>query len=360
MKALVVGGTGFVGMNLTRALVARGDDVLATRRKRANTLFARRLGANLVTAELDSEAELTSAMTGRDVVFMCAGHYPRYSLDRAAEVDVARRRAIASLSAARRAGVERLVLVSSAATVGPPRGGRTQSDETDAPDPRSRAGVYHSVKIAIEEELLNAAAGGPEVVVLCPGAIFGELDVKAGTGFLIVAIANEKLPFCVEGRTSVVDADDLALALIAAAERGRAGERYALGGHNMLVSELVDGIAEVLQIAPRFQRLPLAVAGFISTLAEMRAAVVPGAPRPFLSRELVDNVRFGRWLDDTKAHTELGLLPSTPLNETLEKACRWYARHHYLKGLEHADHLLRSNQERPGHDHSAHPARRAR
>ncbi len=177
MKALVLGGTGFVGMNLTRALVARGEDVRATRRARANTLFARRLGAPLVTADLDSEAELCAAMAGRDVVFNCAGHYPRYSLDRAAEVAVARRRAATSLAAARRAGVARYVLVSSMATVGPPRARNALSDEGDAPDRASRSEVYHSVKIAIEEEVLRSQRGAPEVVVLCPGAIFGELDV---------------------------------------------------------------------------------------------------------------------------------------------------------------------------------------
>lgn len=360
MKALVLGGTGFVGMNLTRALVARGDDVVATRRARANTLFARRLGARLVTADLDSEAELTTAMTGREVVFMCAGHYPRYSLDHTAEVELARRRAATCLAAAQSAGVSRLVLVSSAATIGPPRAGRSLSDERDAPDDQSASGVYHAVKIAIEREVLEGQKSGPEVVVLCPGAIFGELDVKAGTGFLIVALANGQLPFCVEGKTSVVDADDLALALIAAAERGHAGERYAIGSHNLLVSELIEQICEVLRIKPRSQRLPLGIAGLLSTLSEMRSAAQPGAPRPFLSRELVDNVRHGRWIDHCKADGELGLTTPTPLDETLTKACRWYARYHYLKGLADADHLLSPNKERPGRNHSTHPTRLAR
>ena len=69
MKALVVGGTGFVGMNVVRALVAAGHDVAATRRVHTNTLFARRLGAPLVRAELDDVDALTEsdARSGRRV-----------------------------------------------------------------------------------------------------------------------------------------------------------------------------------------------------------------------------------------------------------------------------------------------------
>jgi len=77
MKALVLGGTGFAGMNITRALVARGHDVVATRRNRANTLFARKLGARLERAELSDPDSLEAAMRGREVVFHCAGYYPQ-------------------------------------------------------------------------------------------------------------------------------------------------------------------------------------------------------------------------------------------------------------------------------------------
>lgn len=357
MRALVVGGTGFVGMNVVRALVARGDDVHATRRARGNTLFARRLGARLVVADLDSETELADAMRGREVVFQCAGHYPRYSLNKAREVAIARRRAATALSAARRAGVERFVLVSSMATVGPPRFSHTRSTERDAPDFWSRRTVYHAVKLAIEAETLRAGAGGPDVVVACPGAIFGELDVKAGTGFLIVALANDLLPFRFEGRTNVIDADDLARALIRAAERGRAGQRYLLGGWDLWLSELIDALCVTLRVSPPRVSLPLSAAAALATVSEIRAARAHVPRRPLLSRELVDVIRHGRFLDTSKARQELGLDPPRPLNETLEKACRWYARHGYLKGLPHAEHLARANQERSRPDHPPHSAR---
>lgn len=331
MKACVVGGTGFVGMNVIRALVAGGHDVVATRRVHANTLFARKLGAPLVRAELDDEDALTEAMRGREVVFMCAGHYPRYSLRRDAEVELARSRIQKTLRAAKRAGVQRYVLTSSVATVGPPASGQRYSIETDRIEPRAAQCVYHSVKLAIEQEALAACQQGLDVVTLCPSGIFGELDIKAGTGFLIVALGNGALPFYVDSKINVIDADDLAQAHISAAQRGRAGERYIIGSHNLRVSRLLELIAKTLDLPLRSRRLPIPVAGWLATLSELHVRSARNGRRPWMARELVDMARFGQWLDSSKARSELGLNPPTELQATLTKACSWYLRHRYLR-----------------------------
>ncbi len=357
MKALVVGGTGFVGMNVVRTLVGAGHDVSATRRPHGNTLFARRLGARLVHADLDDAASLTDAMRGREVVFMCAGHYPRYSLDRKAEVRVARARVRRTLDAALRAGVSRYVLTSSVATVGRPGAGRALSDERDPVEPRSLSSVYYAVKAAIEDEAMATCRAGLDLVVLCPTAIFGELDVKAGTGFLVVALGNGALPFYVDGRTNVVDADDLARAHLLAAERGRSGERYIVGGHNLRTSELVEDIAAALGVAPDVQPLPAGMAGVVATLSEMRAHALKDGRRPLMAREMVDVVRFGRWVSADKAERELGLPAATPLATTLDKACRWYVRHRYVQreGDRHEPVHTRDPDRRRDH-HPAHPS----
>ena len=351
-------------MNVVRALRAAGHDVAATRRPHGNTLFARRLGAELVHADLDDAEALEAAMRGREVVFMCAGHYPRYSLNVDTEVETARARVRRTLEAARRAGVSRYVLTSTVAPVGPPRGGRQLSEEDDPVEPSALRCVYHSVKVAIEEEAL--AAQGLDVVVLCPTAIFGELDVKAGTGFLIVAAGNGVLPFYVEGKTNVVDADDLAYAHLCAAERGRSGERYIIGGHNLMVGELVDDVAFTLGVRLQTQRLPARLAGLIASFGEMRALALGNGKRPLMSRELVDVVRYGRWVSTRKANDHLELPDPTPLQETLSKACDWYARHRYFRldpnpGAHHAQRNPRSHSARHRNDHPAHssgPTRR--
>lgn len=343
MKAVVLGATGFIGLNVLRTLHGRGHDVIGTRRTTANTLWARKIGAPLVRAELDDVASLVEAMRGRDVAFLCAAHYPRYSLDGAVEVVTARRRVENVLLAAAQAGVGRLVVTSSIATVGPPRPGRVRVDEDDAPDPRANGSVYHQVKLAIEDALRGAPV---DVVTLLPTAVLGELDVKAGTGFLVVAVGQRRLPFYVEGRINVVDADDLAEAHVAAAERGRPGERYAIGGHDLLVSDLLARVAEHLGVPFDSVPIPAWLGRIAGTVAELHAAGRPGA-RPFLSRELVDVVRLGQFVDRGKSERELALPPPTPLSVTLEKACAWYRRHRYLPEPQGTDHARVPRTDHP-------------
>lgn len=330
MKALVVGGTGFVGMNVVRALVRNGHDVVATRRARANTLFARRLGARLETADLDDPEALVRAMKGREVVFMCAGHYPRFSLDLDKEVAFARKQVRATVDASLKAGVQRFVLTSSVATVGPAREGRSLSNESDLPTPAALESVYIAVKHAIETEVLEARSRGLDCVALCPTGIVGELDVKVGTGFVIVALAHGKLPVYIDGPTAVIDADELAQAHIAAAERGKNGHRYIVSGHNLTVRGMLEAIGEELGVPVRASRLPLWVAGPLATFDEMRCHVSGRGARPFMAREFVDVVRHGHWVDSSKAVDELGLEEPAPLWKTLRKACRWYKRHGYF------------------------------
>jgi dihydroflavonol-4-reductase len=305
--------------------------VTATRRAHSNTLFARKLGAKLVVADLDEPATLVEAMRGHDVVFHCAGHYPRYSLDRAAQVELARRQTRHSVDAALQAKVGRYVLTSSVATVGPASAGRTLSHEQDRPAPRACGCVYHAVKLAIEQEVLRAVEHGLDAVVLCPTGVMGELDVKAGTGFVVVALAHGRLRFYVDGRTNIIDADQLGDAHVAAAERGRGGERYIVAGENTTVRGLLETVARELGLEARITRLPLFLAGPLATFDERRCAAVRGRARRFLAREFVDIVRHGLWVDRTKAERELGLPAPIPLFETVRKACRWYERHQYIR-----------------------------
>jgi len=330
VKAVVIGGTGFVGMNVVKALVQEGHDVTATRRERANTLFARKMGAKLVHADLDNEDSLVEAMTGREVVFMCAGHYPRFSLDLDGEIAIARKRASQAVRAAMRAKVQRFVLTSSVATIGPAPKDQALANEQCPMTKSMRRSVYYAVKEAIENETFKAQAQGLDTVTLCPTGIMGPLDVKAGTGFVIVAVGNGMLPFHIDGRTNVVDVEDLALAHIAAAERGRTAERYIIGGHNTTIRELLDLLADELDVPLNSWRLPLWAAGALTTLSEMKCAATRSGSRPFMSREFVDIAKYGVWVDTSKASDELLLDTPTPLRQTLHKACDWYMRHRYI------------------------------
>ena len=329
MKPLVIGGTGFVGLNVVRALADRGISPRCTRRKTSNTLFLRKFKPALVVASLDDADSLREAMEGCDTVFMTAGHYPRYSLGQREHVETALRRIDNVIEAAQQQSIQRLVFTSSVVTMDwqtPADRVLTEDHVASRPPPRS---VYHAVKFALERRVLEAAESGLPAVVLCPTGVVGEYDIKAGTGFFLVALARRMMPSYPDGRINLVDAGAVADAHLAAAERdGMEGSRYILAGHNMTVGELLRGVCDRYDLPRPTRTIPLPFAALTTTWDEWRCSRTKGR-RPKLAREFVDLLRFGRFVDPARAVADLDLAVP-PFEETLDRAWSWFAKYGYL------------------------------
>lgn len=325
-RPLVVGGTGFIGLNIALALQARGLPVAITRRESSITFAPRKLKLPMVTASLEDEESLVRAMDGRDVVFFTAGHYPRLSVDGAAQVAQATAEIRRALAAARRAGVARFVYTSSVTTIGPAPAGRPAREEDEWAE--APASVYFAVKLALEREVAAAGAAGLPVVTLCPTGCLGPHDLKAGTGFFVVALAHGRLPHTVAGPLDVIGVEDVAQAHLAAAERGRPGARYIVGAHAVDAAELLALTARRLGVPLPGRRLPLDAAWALAHAQELEAARV-GRGRPDIPVEFLDMLRFGQAVDSGRARAELGLAPA-PLATVIDRACAWFAKSGYL------------------------------
>jgi dihydroflavonol-4-reductase len=325
VKAVVIGGTGFLGLNLVEALKGAGHEVAATRRKSSNTIFLRRLKIPMLPASLDDEASLVSAMQGREVAFFAAAHYPRLSVDTEAQVARAVAEARCVLSAARKAGLRRLVYTGSVVTVARPASGRPAVESDGSPASAPEGSTYFAVKLALEREVL--AARGLQIVELLPTGCFGPFDHKVGTGFFVVAMAHRRLAAYVDGKINVVDVRDVALAHLAAALTGRPGERYIVGGHDVVVSDFLAQISRCLGVPNTARKLDQSEALRLATAEEARCQGTP--ERPALSREIVDMAVHGQFVDSGKARSELGLAPR-PLSATLADSVDWYRRNGYI------------------------------
>ena len=331
MNALILGGTGFLGLNLAVALKAAGHEVRAGRRPSSNTIFARRLKVPLVPVDLEDRAGLTEAMAGSDVVFFAAGHYPRYAGNTAAEIATGVLGLEAALDAARRARVRRVVYVGSVATVARPAHGRpaTEADGLAVPPPGA---TYHAVKVAMARVVMDAADRGDlELVTACPTGCLGPYDHKVGTGYLVAGVGTGRLDRFVDGFVDLVDARDVARSLVTAAERGRPGARYILAGHGLPVATLVARLARRLGVEPPTRRLGAEEAVAFADAEETRCRGT--ADRPRLSRELVDLIVHGQPVDDTLARGELGHV-ARPLEATFDDTYDWYQRNGFVPRAE--------------------------
>lgn len=323
MTVLVLGAGGFLGLNLVEALLDSGAIPRCARRSRGNVLVLRKLRVPLVTAELDGHLELQRAMAGCATVFHLAGHYPRLSLDPLGALATGLRQMHNVLEAAARASVKRLVYVSSAATAAPAPEG--PSDERHLYATRPGHGAYHDLKWEMERMAL--AEERFEVVVACPGACLGPWDLRVGTSALLVATARGLDPPHPDGWINLIDARDVATALIRLSALPAPPRRLLLSGGNHRLHPLLCELALRYGVAPPSPPLAADRAIALADAEEARAAREGG--RPAVAREIVDLIVRGVPLDTRLAEEALGLR-CRPLAQTLSATDAWARRMRFI------------------------------
>jgi dihydroflavonol-4-reductase len=255
----------------------------------------------------------------------CAALYSFAPRDRAAVHRVNVLGTAGLVEAARIAGVERVVLTSSSATLGAAHDGRPRTEDDYAPQGRSSG--YHHSKLDQERA---AFAGRVPVVALLPTAPVGPGDWKpTPTGQMILDFARGKMfarpP---RGGLNLVPVEDVAGAHVVALQRGKPGERYILGGENLLLDEVWQLLANVTEKAMPRWRVPDAVALAIAYGDEVRCRVQRNA-QPFVPLEGVQMSRERMFADSAKAARDLDFRPGTA-RDALERAVRWYRERGYV------------------------------
>jgi dihydroflavonol-4-reductase len=319
----ILGATGFIGGQIARAAVSRGWRVRGLRRRPDATGAIGDLEIEWVSGDLSDPASLVTAMRGCPLVFHAAGYYPHRARDAWETVrhGVTGMRNV--LTAAAAAGVKRLVYTSAFTTVGPPADPSRLADERDLYTPGSVPLPYFEVKWAMEMEALRATAQGLPVVIVLPTTVFGPGDVKPTTGALLLMAARGWMPGYVEGSINVVDGRDVAVGHIAAAERGRPGRRYILGGHNLTFREVQTLIARTVGRKPPRFKLPSWLTRAIAEVGSLLG--IPGTHH-------LHTIRYWQPLDTTRTREKLGLPEPIPFEQTCQDALDWFRQHGYLSG----------------------------
>ena len=331
MRVLVTGGSGFLGANVVRHLLAAGDDVRCTLRRTSSAVTLDGLPITRVEAALTDRDALARAIDGCDVVMHVAGLYDPGpgGEDRMREIHVDATAAI--LDAAARVGVRRVVVCSSSITVGFGPRDAPGDEETplDADRVYGTAGplrTYHDTKRTSEA---MAARDDVDVVIVNPDYVIGAWDVKPTSGALILASMKQWIPVYPRGGKCFVDAEDAAAAHRLAALHGVRGRRYLLGNHNLSYQEFQTATARVIgRRAPVFplSRTLVGLADrFVDALGDTAPPAASGAVR------LLGAMQQERYRDGTRAVAELGA-PVTPIETSIERAVRWFRDHGYVKG----------------------------
>ncbi|MCP9473422.1 MAG: NAD-dependent epimerase/dehydratase family protein [Nitrospira sp.] len=327
MNALVTGATGFVGAAVARALVRAGYDVRVLTRTNADLRNLDGLPVEQVVGDLRDPASLRAALKGCRHLYHVAAHYALWAPNPSIFYEVNVTGTVNLLEAARDVGTERIVYCSTIGAIGLPPGGGLGTEETPV-SLSQMAGHYKRSKYLAEQEVLRLAKEGLPVVIVNPSAPVGEGDVKpTPTGQIIVDFMKGRMPAYIETGMNIVDVDDVAQGHLLAMQKGRVGERYILGGKNLLLREVFDILSAVTGVKapslklPRLAVLPLAYVNH--WIANMT-----GIP-PRIPLEGVKMAKYKMHYDCSKAIRELGI-PQTPPEVAIEKAVRWFRDHRYV------------------------------
>ena len=326
MDALVTGGTGFVGANLVRELLADGHTVRVLARPGGDRRALAGCAVEIVDGDLLDAASLRRAVTGVRHVYHAAADYRLWAPDPRvlyrANVDGTRH----LLAAATEAGAERIVYTSTVGAVGIPKDGGP-GDERTPVGLADMVGAYKASKFLAERVADEFAARGVPVVAVNPSAPIGPWDVKpTPTGRMIVDFLRGRMVGSLDTGLNVVHVADVARGHILAGDRGRIGERYILGHQNLSLLEIFALLAGLTGIrAPRF-RVPYALAW--ATAAAMEGVSRVTRRPPAVALTAVRMARKRMFFSARKAVEELGL-PQTPAEVALADAVRWFCDRGY-------------------------------
>jgi len=215
-------------------------------------------------------------------------------------------------------GVSRVVVTSSAASIGEEAG---MVGSEASPHRGSFLSRYERSKWLAERRALELGDGDVDLVIVNPASVQGPGRTQ-GTARLLAAAAAGRLPVVVDTLVSMVDADDRADGHIRAATTARPGERYLLSGASVTSRELVERVVRMTGhrrpiMLPRWVVPP--TGALVGASGRLLRRDPPFCPE--LARALLHGHRY----DGSKAERDLGLR-YTPWPETLRRTLSWLMR----------------------------------
>ena len=324
--ALVTGASGFVGSAVARALVARGMHVRVLMRPTASQNNIAGTACEPVIGDMRDQDSMTAALKGARYLFHVAADYRLWARDPGEiernNLDGAR----ATMGAALKTGVERVVYTSSVAALKP---GAAAVDETSRHTPQSVIGAYKRSKLVAEREVerLIEKEKLPAVIV-APSTPIGPRDIKpTPTGRVIVEAATGRMPAFVDTGLNLVHVDDVAQGHLLALDKGQIGENYILGGEDVSLQTMLADIAHLSGRKAPTIKLPRAPLFPLAWGAEFIARLT--GKEPFLTADALRMSRYRMFFSSEKAKRELGYT-ARPYREGLRDALNWFSLNGYL------------------------------
>jgi dihydroflavonol-4-reductase len=326
-RALVTGGAGFVGGHVVAQLCEMGVKVRVLDLQTADLRNLKTLDIDFLAGDICETDSVKAALEGCDTLFHLAANPNLWAPDPETFRRTNTQGTEVTLAAAHELGTPRVVYTSteSILTLAKHQGRITEEVEPQLTD---MLGPYTRSKFLAEECARNFAAKGLPVTIVNPTMPVGPGDVGLSPpGRLILDLAKGKMPAYMHCDLNVVDVRDVARGHILAAQKGRVGERYILGGENLTLAEWLPRAAAAAAVKPPSFAIPRLLAWPIAIGAELIAKISKRRP-PVTMAGLKLAQRMAPF-DSTRAREELGYSPG-PVDRAVEDAISWFRQEGYL------------------------------
>jgi farnesol dehydrogenase len=322
MRILVTGATGFIGSQLARLLVRRGEAVRVLCRPGADLKPFDDLNLEICPGDILDAARVERAMAGCDRVFHLAAYARNWAKDPNTffTVNVGGLKNV--LDTALKTRVKKVVFTSSAVTLGPSNGCAVSESAVRVPEFFTD---YERSKFVAEESIRHYLQRGLAVVIVNPTRVFGPgLLCEANAITKMIQLYLQGKWRLVLGNGSEIGnyafVNDVVAGHLLAMSHGKAGERYILGGENVSFNNLFNIIADLCGQSYRLFHVPSALALAFSKIEQRRAQWL--GHYPLITPDWVRTFLADWACSCAKAKRELGYA-ITPLRQALATTITW-------------------------------------
>ncbi|MCP5095738.1 MAG: NAD-dependent epimerase/dehydratase family protein [Chloroflexi bacterium] len=320
MKAFVTGGTGFIGQQVVRKLIAREYDVYALARSERSAAILANLGATVVPGDITDTASMRAGMMGSDVVFHLAAWYKMGGSDwmKAEPINVGGTRKVLRL--AHKLGVPKIIYTSTIAVFGDTKGQLVDESFTQGGPflteyDRTKWLAHYKVAVPLIET-------GAPIIIVMPGVVYGPGDSSIAAEMM--QLFYRGLPLLPGHDTTLTYAhvEDVAEGHLLAAEKGELGESYVLAGPAIPLGEMFDFWGHLTGKSAPNLRVP---SQLIRPFAPLMGAINSIIPLPSsFSQEAVHSLGATYIARSDKAREQLGW-KTRPLQTGMLETFAWLA-----------------------------------
>lgn len=323
MKAFVTGATGFIGTRLVQRLVREGHEVNVLVRNPGDSKNFDSAGISVSFGDIFSVEKLKAGMEGCNWVFHLAAFVQPYSKEPGIPYKTNVEGTKNLLKAARESGITKVIVTSTAGTMGYSRNGNAVDELTNI-DPEYHTD-YEKTKSICEKISAEMSHNGMDVIIVNPSRVFGPGKLsKSNSVTKIMRLYGKGIWRIIPGDGTAIGnyafIDDVVNGHLLAATKGKPGHRYILGGENISFDEFFKTLGKAFGTDRKMIRVNASslrkIASFTGFFLD-----IAGKP-PIITSNWIDKYLQNWSLSCNKAISELNY-SITPFGKATEETVKW-------------------------------------